>query len=89
MRECNRVKKPELELRQRRKRVISEKRVIAEQEARRERAEAELRHERAALHEHELIEEHEREEFAGTSAVSQSHDESRARNGQRDRTSAY
>src|SRR5207249_8386778 len=74
--------------------VAEQRARIAKQEAQRERAEAELRQERAALHErgmadHELIEEHEREEFAGTSAVSQSQAESGGHDGQRERTSAY
>ena len=80
----------EAETRERQAEEAERRARIAEQEASRERAEAQLRHEKAELHErgmadHELVEEHEREDFGGTSAVSQAHTEPGGEDGQRER----
>jgi len=61
--------------RERQAEVAEQRARVAEQEAQRERAAAQAREEQATLHErgladHELISDHERDEFEGTSAVS-------------------
>lgn len=84
----------EADVRARRAEEAEQRARIAEQEARRERTEAQLRQEQAALHErgmadHELVADHEREDFAGTSAVSDGRAARAERGEQTSRTSAY